>query len=198
VSEQRGGSRDERPPLPQAVAWREVGECAVETVRLLRQRRVHLPDANVGERLHFADGTVGRVYRETVVDQEPPKAPCVLVVAFRLRFVRGRLHTLFRGESLLNTPLFVGFGGFVSKLWLAHDRDGVYRGVYEWDDPTRAEHYARCLWRVLALVSVSSSIRYAIVPGARRDDLLAGPGGRLTEHDLPDWARVVGVEHATA
>jgi hypothetical protein len=28
---------------------------------------------------------------------------------------------LFRAESLLNTPLFVGFPGFVSKLWLAHD-----------------------------------------------------------------------------
>src|SRR5688572_5354701 len=58
--------------------------------------------------------------------------------------VRGWGHALFRWESLLNTPLFVGFAGFVSKLWLAHDEDGVYRGFYEWDGPARAEYYARC------------------------------------------------------
>jgi hypothetical protein len=31
---------------------------------------------------------------------------------------------LFRWESLLNTPLFVSFPGFVSKLWLADDEHG--------------------------------------------------------------------------
>ena len=61
------------------------------------------------------------------------EAPVVLVVAFRLRWVRGRGHALFRVESVLNTPLFVGFPGFVSKLWLANDENGVYRGFYEWD-----------------------------------------------------------------
>ena len=35
--------------------------------------------------------------------------------------------------SLLNTPFFVGFPGFVSKLWLANDEHGVYRGLYRWD-----------------------------------------------------------------
>jgi hypothetical protein len=184
VSEQR--------PVPYAVAARGVGRCVVETGRLLRRRRLHLPDANVGLRLRFADGTVSRVYRETVVDVDRVDDPCVLVVSFRLRLVRGRLHALFRRESILNTPLFVGFPGFVSKLWMSHDRNGVYRGVYEWDDPVRAEHYARCLWRVLALVSVPGSIRYAIVPGAQRGDLLSGPGRRIPEGALPDWARVVG------
>ena len=62
-----------------------------------------------------------------------PADPAVLVVAFRLRWVRGIGHRMFRLESLLNTPLFVGFPGLVSKLWLAHDAAGVYRGVYQWD-----------------------------------------------------------------
>jgi hypothetical protein len=97
------------------------------------------------------------------------------VVAFRLRLVRGRGHTLFRRESLLNTPLFVGFPGFVSKLWLAHDERDVYRGVYEWDGPGRAERYARSLWRVLAIGSVPGSIRYMVLPGLRRDEVLAAP-----------------------
>jgi hypothetical protein len=43
--------------------------------------------------------------------------------------VRGGWHTGFRWESLFNTPLFVGFPGFVSKLWLAHDEHDVYRGI---------------------------------------------------------------------
>lgn len=100
----------------------------------------------------------------------------MLVVEFRLRAVRGWGHALFRWESLLNTPLFVGFPGFVSKLWLANDEDGVYRGLYEWDRSASAEYYARCLWRVLALGSVPGSIHYQVLPGLRRDELLHAPG----------------------
>jgi hypothetical protein len=119
----------------------------------------------------------------------------VLVVAFRLRVVRGWGHAVFRAESLLNTPLFVGFPGFVSKLWLAHDENGTYRGVYQWDGPNRAEHYARSLWRVLALVSVPGSIHYMVVPGLRRDDVLAAP--HLLDDTAPTdespWWKVVDV-----
>jgi hypothetical protein len=99
----------------------------------------------------------------------------VLVVEFRLRAVRGRGHAAFRLESLLNTPLFAGFPGFASKLWLANDERGRYRGLYEWDGPQRADHYARALCRVLALVSVPGSIHYMVLPGLRRDEFLARP-----------------------
>jgi hypothetical protein len=126
-------------------------------------------------RLRFADGTSARVYRETVVDRDETRDPCVLVVGFRLRAVRGWGHAAFRAESLLNTPLFAGFPGLVSKLWLADDERGRYRGLYEWDDPRQAEAYARALWRVLALVSVPGSIHYVVLPGLRRDELLARP-----------------------
>jgi len=185
---------DQRP-LPYGVAARGVMRCAVETARLLVARRVHLPRSRVGIALRFADGTTGRVYRETVVDREEVDEPCVLVVSFRLRFVGGVFHTLFRWESLLNTPLFVGFPGLVSKLWLAHDQRGAYRGVYEWDGPERAEHYARCLWRILALVSVSGSVRYAILPDLSRDRLLADPARLETAvDDVPAWARLTALD----
>ncbi|GAA3794896.1 MULTISPECIES: hypothetical protein [Amycolatopsis] len=177
-------------PLPQPAAWRAVGACAVETARMLARREIHLPRRHVGERLTFADGSSGVVYRETTVDS-PPGDPCVLVVTFRLRWVRGRGHTLFRWESLLNTPLFVGFPGFTSKLWLAHDDRGRYRGVYEWDGPERAEHYARSLWRVLALVSVPGSIDYVVLPGQRRDDVLAHPGQLGAPAERESWWRPV-------
>jgi hypothetical protein len=136
---------------------------------------MHLPSQRVGMRLRFADGTSARVYRETVVDRDETADPCVLVVEFRLRAVRGRGHAAFRRESLLHTPLFAGFPGFVSKLWLADDERGQYRGLYEWDGLRLAENYARALWRVLALVSVWGSIHYVVLPGLRRDVLLARP-----------------------
>jgi hypothetical protein len=124
-----------------------------------------------------------------------PRDPCALVVKFKLRFVRGWWHDVFRRESLLNTPLFVGFPGYVSKLWLAHDEAEIYRGIYEWDGPERAEHYARSLWRVLQLGCVPSSIHFIVLSGIGRDQLLAAE--RVVEAAAPDaaeaWWRPVAV-----
>lgn len=158
--------------------------------------RIHYPRAHVGRRLRFADGTQGRVYRETVLDRPPTADPCVLIVTFRLRGVRGQGHTLFRWESWLNTPLFVGFPGFVSKLWLAHDELCNYRGLYEWDGARSAEAYARALWRVLELVSVRGSIHYQVIPGLHRDELLADLHAldSVEPTDRRAWWRVVAAQ----
>jgi hypothetical protein len=145
-------------------------------------------------RVEFADGSAARVYRETVVDRGPTIDPCGLVVEFRLRFVRGWGHTLFRWESLLNTPLFAGFPGFVSKLWLAHDQHDVYRGVYEWDGPDRAEYYARCLWRVLAIGSVPGSIHYRVQPELHRDEVLRDARLLATSLERREELATTGVE----
>jgi hypothetical protein len=191
------GSREvvlEQPPLAYPAAMRALVRCAAQTARLLWQRRMHLPSQRKGMRLGFADGTSARVYRETVVDRGPAADPCVLVVAFRLRAVRGRGHAAFRRESLFNTPLFVGFPGFVSKLWLTDDQRGRYRGLYEWDGPRLAESYARALWRVLALVSARGSIHYVVLPGLHRDVLLDRP--RVLEGAAVDeavWWRLAQV-----
>lgn len=187
---------NEQRPLPRHVAAWAVIRCAGRTPSLLAARKLRQPRARLGTPLHFADGTVAKVFRETVVDRGPTVDPCVLVVEFRLRLVHGWMHALFRRESLLNTPLFVGFPGFVSKLWLAHDAHDVYRGVYEWDGPARAEFYARCLWRVLELGCVPGSIHYVVLPGVHRDEILQHP--ELTLHtsiptDSVGWWRPVAV-----
>jgi hypothetical protein len=159
---------------------------------MLARGQVHWPRANVNRVLRFADGTTARVYRETVVDRSP-REPCFLAVSFRLRRVRGRGHAWFRRESILNTPLFVGFPGFVSKLWMAHDGRGTYRGLYEWDGAERADSYARSLWRVLELVSDRDSIDYRVFAGLRRDQVLAEPD-QLSAAELPDespWWRPI-------
>jgi len=189
----------EKPPLRYPAALWALICCLLRTGRLLAGGKLHLPAGHVGLRLRFADGSTGRVYRETVAEHGPVREPCVLVVEFRLRGVRGWGHAAFRWESLLNTPLFAGFPGFVSKLWLAHDEQGRYRGLYQWDGPRRADHYARALWRVLALVSVRGSIHYVVLPGLYRDDVLAraelldprAPVARPL--DAAAWWRLAGV-----
>ncbi len=156
--------------------------------------QIHLPVDTRGLRLHFADGTNAPVFRETAIDRPAPRDPCVLIVKFELRAVRGRGHAMFRRESLLNTLLFAGFPGLVSKLWIAHDQHGNYRGLYEWDGPASAERYARALWQVLAIVSVRGSIDYHILPGLRRDDLFASVRRNGPDEDRADWWRPTDVE----
>ena len=179
-------------PLPRGVAWRAVARCVGTSTVLFSRGRIRQPREHVGRRIRFADGTTGRVYRETALERANAD-PCVLVVSFRLRLVRGRWHRLFQIESILNTPLFVGFPGFVSKLWIAHDGSGLYRGLYEWDGADRADAYARSLWRVLELVSEKGSVGYQVLPGLRRDDVLADPGMLAADasKEHGEWWRVV-------
>lgn len=181
-------------PLPLGRAWFAVARYAVASMPLLARGHVRSTGELVGTRMRFADGTSALVYRETRLDNGTAVDPCALVVAFRLRAVRGYGHSLFRWVSPLNTPLFVGFPGFRAKLWLTADEHGAYRGVYEWDCAERAVHYARSLWRVLALVSVPGSIRYAVRPGVHREDLVrsASRGGADAVREDEWWLPVSG------
>ena len=174
------GMSDLPQPAPLSRATWDIGRCAARTVMLMTQHRLHQPGWNRGRVIRFADGSTAAVYRETVADAAELLEPAVLIVGFRLRGVRRAWsHWAFRQESLLNTFLFAGFDGFVSKLWLRHDEHGVYRGIYQWDGPDQAEAYVRSLWWALALVSDVHSIRYTVLPGRRRIELLdAGPGER--------------------
>jgi hypothetical protein len=185
----------DRPPVRPGHAATAVARSILKAAVLLVRRRIRQPTVHVGDVLGFADGTAAPVYRETLVRRPETRDPAVLVVAFRLRWVRGRWHAVFRAESLLNTPLFVGFEGFVSKLWLRHDELGRYRGLYEWDGPTLADSYARALWWVLWLVCARGSIHYAVVPGRHRDDVLNNPGVLGPSGTAePEWWRLDRVD----
>jgi hypothetical protein len=178
---------------PRRAAARAVGRCVLSSLVLIGRGAVSQPRDHVGRLVRFADGTSARVYRETAVARAP-REPCVLLVSFRLRGVStAPAHALFRAESLLNTPLFVGFPGFVSKLWLGADDHGTYRGLYEWDGATAAEHYARCLWRVLELVSVPGSIDYRVIPERHRDEVLVDPAllERYAPGEVGAWWRLL-------
>jgi hypothetical protein len=169
---------------------------AVATGRLLATGRLALPRTYVDRRLGFADGTTSFVFRETAIRDGDPRDPAVLVVQFRLRAIgRSRLlHALFRRECILHTPLFAGFPGFRSKLWISDTDTGVYRGLYDWDGAGRAVDYADTLARLLALFSIHGSVRYHVVPGLRREQFLRRPdlaaGGQEPAADA--WWRPAG------
>lgn len=173
-------------PLPFRGAMADLARFGLRIPGLAARRRLHQPARNVGRHIEFADGTTATVYRETLVDRSPPAKPAVLVVCFRLRHIQSdRLHALFRLESELNLIFFAGFPGLISKLWLDHDRNGRYRGLYQWDDADLAARYARTLWWPLALVSEPESIHYKVLPGVWREQLLTARG-------LIDAGRVSG------
>ncbi|GAA2864857.1 hypothetical protein GCM10010472_22720 [Pseudonocardia halophobica] len=160
---------------------------ALGTTRLFVSGAFARPAGLIGRRLRSDDGSRSTVFRETALRGRPPSDPVVLVVRFRLRWVgRSRwAHAVFRATCGLSTPLFAGFPGFVTKLWLADPWTGVYRGVYEWDGAERAEWYAARLTRVLALVSVRGSISHVVVEGLDRGRFVDGglplPGGTPSE-----------------
>ncbi|BCJ37746.1 hypothetical protein Athai_52490 [Actinocatenispora thailandica] len=185
---------NEQSPVRWHTAIGATARCLLVSAGLLVRGRIRQPADAVGRRIRFANGTSARVYRETRLAGATGDGPCTLVVAFRVRLLRGRWHALFRAVSVLNTPLFVGYPGFVGKLWLAADERGDYRGVYDWDGWQRAESYARSLWRVLQLISVPGSIRYEVIPGVRRDEAMADPAllVRLGSVDGTAWWRLVG------
>ncbi|MGD9959405.1 universal stress protein [Nocardioides sp.] len=181
--------------VPRRVAWSAVARSVPTVLAMVARGRLSRPRHHVGCVVRFADATAARVYRETVVRGRTAADPCVLAVCFRLRHVHGPAHAFFRAESLLNTPLFAGFPGFVSKLWFADDDHEVYRGLYAWDGAGPALHYARSLSRVLALVSEPGSVDFRVVPRLSLDRVLddptcleprASPGGR-------EWWRVLSV-----
>ena len=181
-------------PLPLRPAAASFACNAYRVIVLLASGRVRQPGDRKGLQVRFGDGTHSTVYRETVIRGAQPSEPVVLMVCFRLRRVRSTwAHALFRLESELNTILFAGFPGLVSKLWLGHDESGRYRGIYQWDGQEAAEDYVRTLWWALAAVSERDSIRYQVVPDARVDSFLAAgePQGEASRRR--EWWRPTGV-----
>ena len=180
------------PPLPLRRALALLARSVWRTVGLMARHEISQPTDHLDRVLSFADGCQSRVYRETVVNNAATDQPVVLIVEFRLRWVRGWAHRLFRAESLLNTPLFVGFDGFVSKLWVAHDEHAFYRGIYQWNEAALADAYVRALWWVLALVCRRGSIHHVVLPSLRLAEVLANPS--VLEGVAPDeasaWWRV--------
>lgn len=155
--------------------------CACEWVRMSAGHRLRRPADHIGDTLTFADGTTSRVFRETRVADVATSAPALLVIKFRLAFLDdlAPLHAAFRRECLIHTPLFAGFRGFRSKLWLDDDRTRIYRGIYEWDGAEDAAAYAARMVGLLAPFSNRETAESHIVPGLTVSDNLTDPGATV-------------------
>jgi hypothetical protein len=162
------------PGWPEVIG--SVARSVVATLGLLARGRVRSPHRRVGAVLTLPEGTRSVVFRETRIEGARRWPPAVLIVEFRLRLLGSRrfLHALFRVGCLVNTPLFAGFPGFRTKLWMADVGTGAYRGLYEWDGANLAEDYASALARILQPLSVRDSVRYRVIPDVRLDAYLEG------------------------
>jgi hypothetical protein len=158
-------------------ALADFARCVAAWGRLVARRRLISPKDNLGARLRFADGSSSFVFRETAVATAGTSDPTLLVIQFRLGVLGSNrlLHAAFRRECVLHTPLFAGFPGFRSKLWLDDVESGVYRGVYEWQGGELARRYAARMVALLAPFSNAGTARYQVVQGLRRDEYLLRP-----------------------
>ena len=173
------------------MATRDFARSVAGWGRLVASRRLTSPKAKLGARLRFADGSSSFVFRETAVTDAGMSDPTLLVISFRLAALgsNGRLHAAFRRECILHTPLFAGFPGFASKLWIDDVETGVYRGVYQWQGGDLARHYAARMVALLAPFSNAGTARYQVVDQIRRDEFLLRP--QLAPADGEgDWWRL--------
>jgi hypothetical protein len=151
--------------------------------RLLR------PHDLIGSTVEFMDGSTSRIFRETCVANAVTAEPVLLVIRFRLAFLGDveALHTGFRYECLIHTPLFAGFPGFRTKLWLEDLHTRTYRGIYQWDGTDAAAAYADRMVGLLAPFSNRGTVRRHTVPGLLRPAYLADPAATTGDEDDAWW-----------
>ena len=155
----------------------DYGASAREWTRMATHHRLVRPADHLGVMLSFRDGTTSRVFRETCAVGATTSEPVLLVIRFRLGFLDdlGLLHAGFRRECLIHTPLFAGFRGFRSKLWMEDEDTRIYRGVYQWDGEKDAATYAARMVDLLAPFSNRGTAGSQLVPGLTRLDFLLNP-----------------------
>ena len=173
--------------------------CVFATLGLVARRQLAMPLTMVGNRIRFADGTVSRIYRETVMRHLETSPRVMLAVRFRLRLIGSSRvgHALFRFESLFNTLLFAAHQGFHTKLWLTDRATDFYRGIYEWEDVASAIEYAETLRVVLAPWAQKGTFAFRVIPGATRPEYFRGRIPATVDISQADeWWVPVAVTHS--
>jgi hypothetical protein len=156
---------------------------AARWIKLAGTRARYRTDTHLHHLYHIDQGGTYFVFRETVGNDGVPGSPCVLVVAFRLRFIDSfpPMHWLFQRVCLLTTPFWSGFRGFRVKLWMVDPQTKSYLGIYNWAGTDHAKTYADALVRVLRPISTTDSVWYEIVSEQKFEYYLA-------ERDVGDRA----------
>ena len=126
----------------------------------------HLRRDRLGKSYRIDRGGEYTIFRESVLSRKPQNR-VVLVVGFRLRFIRSiaALHWLFQRVCILTTPFWSGFRGFRVKLWMVDKKTKNYLGIYDWATSRDAKAYADTLVVVLHPLSTANSVWYEIEAG---------------------------------
>lgn len=100
------------------------------------------------------------IFRETINTKIPREEPTVLVVGFRLKWIKssGFLHWLFQRCCILTTTFWGGFSGFKVKLWMVDSETKNYLGIYQWYGERNAQTYVDFLTPILNFFSVKNSV----------------------------------------
>ena len=182
------------------MATRDFARSVAGWGRLVASRRLISPKDKLGARLRFADGSSSFVFRETAVTEPGMGDATLLVISFRLAALGSNrlLHAAFRRECILHTPLFAGFPGFESKLWIDDVETGVYRGIYQWRGGDLARHYAARMVALLAPFSNAGTARHHVVEGLPRDEFLARPQRAAADAEGDWWRLAAPMSHGPA
>jgi len=73
----------------------------------------------------------------------------------------------------VNTLLFAGVPGYVTKLWMVNPTTSDYAGLYSWRSATEAESYGRYITSILRPLSARGSIGFNVVADRTLDEYLA-------------------------
>ncbi|MBU1110149.1 hypothetical protein KKB83_00840 [Patescibacteria group bacterium] len=147
---------------------------AWQFLSLVRNRTLHLKFDRIGTAYNIKDRGSYQILRESINYLELDEEPVVLIVAFRMKFLGNSsfLHRLFLSLSILTTPVWSGFPGFHTKLWMVDPKTNNYLGAYQWYGEENAKVYQGFLLRLLNTLAVTNSISIDRHPKTDLEDFL--------------------------
>ena len=135
---------------------------------------LHLRRRRLGYKYDAEQAGVFEIFRETVSQAAGDEPPAVLVVGFRLKYIRGNpfFHWCFQRICILTTPFWSGFPGFRIKLWMVNPDTKDYLGIYQWRGQANTQRYVDFLTPVLNFFSIHSSVWHRLYPDTELENYL--------------------------
>lgn len=141
---------------------------------LVRLGKLHLKRDRLHTSYHIESYGDFEIFRETESTKKYTENPVILVVGFRLKWIKGNpfFHWLFQRVCIITTPFWSGFSGFHIKLWMVDQKTKNYLGIYEWYGKEHCKAYVDVLSNILIPLSVKKSVSSVIISTESFEDYL--------------------------
>ncbi len=139
-----------------------------KTMQFKLKGELRQPQDFVGRTFTNPDGQRFVIFKQTILTPAGrPDEPAEAI--FRVRFRVERLYKNWAGWLMaLKSPMFVGFPGFRSKLWMVDEAACDYQGVYEWTSLADARAYATSeSMALMKQLAIPGGVSYEIYPHGR-------------------------------